>query len=313
MARRIPRRRALRARGTDDPDIRPRPRGQPRLRVDRARRHARDRGLHGRGPQRRRPPRGHEPGDRDGHDLRLQRRAVRSHGAGRDRRRQPALARVLPQPGPLHRRQGARRPPTPRRRRMAHRRAHRPLRVPRPSHALDGEGRAREGHRPLAAHEDLRLEGAAARRHDDGFDRGQLFWRGSSGGGGAPVAAFVALGVLVALGGAAVVVVRRRRARAAPARRGGRPGETRRARARLHARRACSSRPRPRGRTRRSSTPRPSAGRRSPSSRARSCCASASPSRPTSARCRSSTPRPGASTTPAPSIPAAAAHGWRSA
>lgn len=41
---------------------------------------------------------------------------------------------------------------------------------------------------------------------------GQLFWRGSSGGDGAPVAAFVALGVLVALGGAAVVVVRRRRA-----------------------------------------------------------------------------------------------------
>ena len=44
------------------------------------------------------------------------------------------------------------------------RRAHRPLRVPRPPHALDGQERAPAGHRQGQAHEDRRLAGARARR-----------------------------------------------------------------------------------------------------------------------------------------------------
>ena len=162
------------------------------------------------------------------HDRRLRRGALRPHAPRRHGRGQPALAGVLPQPGPLLRREGARRRPMPKARAAVEGRRRAPAATSFTTTACTGWPRAcpQQVNDQAKRTKIFDWQRAAARAGRDAA-RSAASCSGAARTAGAPVGAFIALGALVLLGGAAVVVVRRRR-RAG----GGAAGERRRGRRR---------------------------------------------------------------------------------
>ena len=165
----------------------------------------------------------------DDRHRRLQPRAIRAPARRRHGRGQPPLAGLLPQPGSLRRRQGARVGQPEGRATVEARRSQRPLRVARPPHALDGQGAAQAG-RPREARRRSSTGGPAADGRPAGQPRRAVL---APPGARPPVGAFTAWARSSRSAARCVVVVRRRRRVAAiPARPRWRRGEGAAARAR---------------------------------------------------------------------------------